>query len=142
MEKQTKRRRPSKRAGQPEQPKRPRGRPPIVKNYYASALDAAAAIALKYAMDLEGLDEEIALLRTKLRDLVSETKDKKQKESFAKRPDGMKLMIRGMELLAKLLAARYRMSAKSQEDLAAHIAGLIQGVGEEFYPEGRHGSTA
>lgn len=111
---------------------RPRGRPPLVRNLYASALSAAEAITLEYASDVEGLDDEVDLLRTKLHALLTEQKEGEQID--------MKLFIRGMELLRKLVATRYRLSKKAQEDLASAIAGLLQGVGEQFYPEGRDGA--
>jgi hypothetical protein len=116
---------------QEEEPKR-RGRPPLVRNLYASALSSAEAITIKYASDVEGLDDEVDLLRTKLHTLLSEQKEGGQID--------MKLFIRGMELLRKLVATRYRLSKKAQEDLASAIAGLLQGVGEQFYPEGRDGA--
>jgi hypothetical protein len=109
-----------------------RGRPPKVRNLYASALNAAEKIVLRYAGDVEGLDDELDLLRAKLHTLL--------KERDAEGKIDMKLLIRGMELLRKLVATRYRLSKKAQEDLASSIAGLLQGVGEQFYPEGRDGA--
>lgn len=117
-----------------EGPPKRRGRPPIVRDFYGSAMASAEAIVLQYAGDIEGLDKEVDVLRTKLRSLL-ETKEGEE----GQKPVDMKLLIRGMELLRKLVATRYRLSKKAQEDLASSIAGLLQGVGEQFYPEGRDG---
>ncbi len=112
---------PTERAPRPR--RRRRGRPPVVRDFYGSALDAASQTTLKYAANVEGLDREIALLRLKLRDALQE------------RPEDFQLMVRGMELLAKLVSARYRLSKKSEKDLASHIAAVLRGVMVQLYPD-------
>ena len=69
------------------------------------------------------MDEEIALLRMKLRDVLSE------------RPEDMQLMLRGTELLVKAVSARYRLSKPAEENLSESIAGVIRGVGGLLMPE-------
>ena len=94
----------------------------LAREFYGSALDAAERIELEAASDVEGLDEEIALLRMKLRAVVSE------------RPGDMPLMLRGIELLVKAVSARHRLSKQAEEDLAESIAGVVRGVGGLLLP--------
>ncbi len=103
--------------------KKRRGRPPIVRDFYGSAMDVAHQTTMKYAADIEGLDQEIALLRTRLRDAVGDT------------PQTFQLMVRGMELLAKLLATRHRLSKKAEKDIASSAANLLRGLALQFFPE-------
>ena len=109
--------------------KKRRGRPPVVREFYGDVLDAAERIKLRDAATIEGVDEEIAVLRTKLREAVK-----------GERPEDFKLMLRGLDILVRLVSARYRLSKKSREDLAAHLSGLIDGVSAELYGEGQDGS--
>jgi len=106
--------------------KKKRGRPAVVRDFYGSALDAAHQVTLKYAADIEGLDKEIDLLRVKLRDVVGDD------------PDSLKLMIRGMELLAKLVSARYRLSKRAEKDIASSAANLLRGLAVQLFPEAPH----
>ena len=80
-----------------------------VPRFYGDSLDAA--------MSIKGLDEEIGILRDTLRKIV---KRKHGKE--------IELMLRGMAILARLVATRHRLSKKSQEDLAASMAGVLSGI--------------
>ena len=95
----------------------------LAQDFYGSALDAAERIELEAASDIEGLDKEIALLRVKLRGLVSE------------RPEELQLMLRGIELLVKAVSARYRLSKDAEEDLADSLGNVIRGVGGQLMPE-------
>ncbi len=95
----------------------------LAHDFYGSALDAAGRIELEAAEGIEGLDREIALLRVKLREVLSE------------RPQDMQLMLRGVDLLVKAVSARYRLSKQAEEDLAESIAGVVRGVGGLLMPE-------
>ena len=111
--------------------KRPDGRPSgrtrrrsrLTRDFYGSALDAAGRIKLEAAEEIEGLDREIALLRVKLHEVLTE------------RPEELQLMLRGIDLLVKAVSARYRLSKQAEEDLAESIAGVIRGVGGLLMPE-------
>ena len=92
-------------------------------DFYRSALDEAEQLALDEAKKLDGLDEEIDLLRVKLWSAVK------------KRPDDLPLMLRGIALLVKAVSARYRLSKQAEDDLADSLAGVIRGVGGMLMPE-------
>ncbi len=101
-------------------PKRLRGLPP----FYAQVLSEAEALRLPQAEEVEGLDEEIALLRVKLASLLEA------------QPQNMELVIKGVELLVKATATRYRLSKKSANDLLESITGVLEGVGSVLGLEG------
>ena len=107
-------------------PKRPTRSPrktKLTREFYGSALDAAQRIELEAAQEVEGLDDEIALLRVKLREVLE------------KHPEELQLMLRGIDLLVKAVSARYRLSKQAEEDLAESIGGVIRGVGGLLMPE-------
>ena len=113
----------------------PRGRPPVVRNLYFDALRAAESIVLSDAVKTEGLDDEIALLRTKIHESLRLGKDGDEMDNEKE----MKLVLRSMDVLAKMVATRYRLSTNAKDDLAAHIVGLVRGIGDQFFPEGLRG---
>jgi len=78
------------------------------------------------ALEIEGVDEEIALLRLRLRKAVAE------------HPEDLPLMFKGIELLAKAVATRYRLSKKAERDLAESIANVGRGLGN-LWPEALDG---
>jgi len=95
--------------------------PSSKKGFYKQALSEAERVLIPEAMEIEGLDEEIALLRVKL------------STALAERPDNMPLMMRGVELLVKAVAARYRLSNKSQDNLAEAIDGVLKEIGAALF---------
>lgn len=78
---------------------------------------------LAEAAAVEGLDEEIALLRLHIRRALME------------QPDNLPLMVRGLELLVKALAARYRISKEAEQDLTESLVNVLKGIGGVVYPE-------
>ena len=91
--------------------------------FYESAMDEAERDLLQDARKIEGLDEEIAVLRVKLRSAVK------------KRPANLPLMFRGIGLLVKAVSARYRLSKQSEADLADSLDRVIRGAGGVLMPE-------
>ena len=91
------------------------------KSFYAQALSEAERVLLSEAREIEGLDEEIALLRVKLASALEE------------HPDNMPLMLRAVDMLVKTVAVRYRLSRKSQENLAEAIDGVLKEVGGALF---------
>ena len=95
---------------------RPRSR----ENFYASVLDEADLIE---AAKVEGVDDELAALRVRLKNMLKE------------RPEDYELMLKGAQLIVRAAGARYRMSAQSKDELGSAIAGVIRGVGVQLFPE-------
>lgn len=90
-------------------------------DFYASALSEAERILLPEARQIEGLDEEIAVLRMQLRNLLAE----KTPEDI----EAVKLKIRSIETLLKAVVTKYRLSPKAEEDLSQSIKGVLEGIG-------------
>ena len=93
------------------------------KGFYAQALSEAEQVLLPEAREIEGLDEEIALLRVKLASAMEE------------HPGDMPLMIRAIDLLVKAVATKYRLSKKSQENLAEAIDGVLKEIGGALFSD-------
>jgi hypothetical protein len=91
-----------------------------VPQFYSSVIDAAELIS---ALEIEGIDEELAVLRIQLRKLIKE------------RPEDLPLLLKGMELIARTVAARYRMSPKSKEDFAQSLGDTLMHFTGQFLPE-------
>jgi hypothetical protein len=98
---------------------RPLGRraPRRLRSFYAEALSQAERLELARARELEGLDEEIAVLRVRL------------KRALQEHPQDLALIAKGVDMLVKAVAARYRLSPKARRDLADNLANLIEGLG-------------
>lgn len=94
------------------------------QGFYEEALSRAQRVRLPRARKLQGLEEEVALLRVKLQEALEQS------------PQDSKLLLRHMEVLVKVLGAHYRLSKRSEEDLYQNIVGVIKGIGEALWPEG------
>ena len=94
------------------------------QSFYEEALSEAERLDLPEARQMEGLDEEIAVMRVRL------------KRALEERPEDVQLIAKGLALLVKAVAAKYRLSAKARKDLSDSIAGVVEGIGAVLYPEG------
>jgi hypothetical protein len=91
--------------------------------FYAQALSEAEQVELRQAWDVEGLDEEIALLRLRLKQMLGE------------HPENVPLLLRAIELLVKAVGTRYRLSKDAKENLTDAVAGVLKEVGVAMLPE-------
>ncbi|MEX2245738.1 MAG: hypothetical protein WEC75_03535 [Dehalococcoidia bacterium] len=89
------------------------------RNFYGGVIDDAY---LDRAKQVEGLDEELAALRDRLRKLL-----KDHPESLP--PD----VLKSMGLIVKAVGVRYRMSQKSRDALADSLAETIGRIGAEIF---------
>ena len=94
------------------------------QGFYEEALSEAERLDLPEARQREGLDEEIAVMRVRL------------KRALEERPEDVRLIAKGLALLVKAVAAKYRLSPKARKDLSDSIAGVVEGIGAVLYPEG------
>ena len=90
---------------------------PEAAGFYDDALTEAERLRLPRARGVEGIDDEIALLRVRLLGYAQE------------HPENLDLLMKGVALLARAAAVRYRLSPKSQQDLTASLIGVVEGVG-------------
>ena len=93
------------------------------RGFYDSALSETERILLPEAMEMEGLEEEIALLRVKLNSVV------------AQQPENMALVLKGIAMLTKAVATKYRLSKEAKENLADAIDSVLKEIGGALYPE-------
>ncbi|MFQ5860517.1 MAG: hypothetical protein ACE5IG_03090 [Dehalococcoidia bacterium] len=101
--------------------------PSAARSFYGRALSRAQRLKLDQAREVEGVDQEIAVLRLILRRLLEES------------PERVELLFKGLNLLVRAVAIRYKLSPKAQEDLSQSIAGVLQGIGGALWPEEPHG---
>ena len=97
------------------------------RSFYKEALTEAERSDLPVALEMDDLDQEIALLRLRLRSAIEQ------------RPDDLALMFKGIELLARAVATRYRLSKRSERDLASSLGNVVRSLGD-LLPEGARGA--
>ena len=99
-------------------------KPPHVtaRNFYGGALDQAELLDLEQAQEIEGLDDEIALMRVRLKRAVEE------------HPEDVQLLVKGLDILVRAVGARYRLSPKSRKDLAENLAAALNSLGDQLLP--------
>ncbi len=95
------------------------------KGFYVGALTEEQRRLLARARRVEGIDEEIAVLRTRIYTAL---------EDYF---DDFKKLLPPIAALARLVALRYRISPESKERLADNLAGVLTSIGaamglEEF----------
>jgi len=101
--------------------KRKRGAPPGNKNavkhgFYSQALHEAERVTLEQAVAVEGVDEEIALLRYKLAELLQNY------------PDRIDLQVETASAIARLVRTRYQISKEQKKSLKEAIARVLTEV--------------
>ena len=99
-------------------------KPPRVsaRNFYGQALDQAERLDLERAQEIEGLDDEIALVRVRL------------KRAVEQHPEDVQLLVKGLDILVRAVGARYRLSPKSRRDLADNLAAALNSLGDQLLP--------
>jgi len=102
----------------------------MVRSLYQSALEGAEQEQLEIARRMRGIDEEIAVLRVKLRSAIEASK---RNEGYDRKD--LELMMKGISLLVRAVSARYKLSQQAEQDLAANLANVIEGVGGLLMPE-------
>jgi hypothetical protein len=77
------------------------------RRFYEQALSEAERADFGAALKVEGFDEEIAALRLRLR------------TSLKDRPADLELMLRGMDVLRRLVASKYGLSRSDKASLSS-----------------------
>ncbi len=78
--------------------------------------------SLERAREIEGLDDEIALMQVRLKRAVEE------------RPADAQLLVKGLGTLVRAVGARYRLSPKSRKELAENLAATLISLGDQLLP--------
>ena len=86
------------------------------QGFYSKVLDEAEKISLEEARDIEGLDEEIAMLRARLRKLIEQD------------PDRIDLHLKMIAAIARLVGIRYDISREQKKSLRDAITKVITDI--------------
>jgi len=84
------------------------------QSFYLKALDEAEGLDFELAQDVEGIDDEIALLRLKIKSLLEND------------PDNIKRITEATDALSRLVMARYKMGSAHKKALANAIGGVLK----------------
>jgi len=98
-----------------------RGPPPGNQNarkhgFYSPELDEAQKRDLVQAVEVEGIDEEIAILRVKL------------KAVLRKDPDNIRVIMLAIESLAKVLREKYKFSKNDKKGLGEVVGHILKDI--------------
>jgi hypothetical protein len=95
----------------------PRGNQNARKHgFYSKVLDEAEQLDFELATSVEGIDDEIALLRIKIKSILE------------KDPENIKLIIKATNTLAGLLKTKFNISKEDKKGLKEAIANVLKDV--------------
>ena len=105
-----------------EKSKRKRGAPKGNRNaakhgFYTKILDATEQFDFETANGVEGIDEEIALLRLEIKKAISGGDDR-----------NLKLLVKATSALEKMIRTRYQITAAQRKGLKEAIANVIKDI--------------
>ncbi|HHE41592.1 MAG TPA: hypothetical protein ENL12_02970 [Dehalococcoidia bacterium] len=84
--------------------------------FYARALTAAERVQFESAVQVDGIDEEIALLRLRMRELAERA------------PGRLDLQMDLATTIARLVKTRYQVSSEQRKSLKAAVAKVLEEV--------------
>ncbi len=104
-----------------EESKNKGGAPPGNQNarkhgYYSTILDDAGKADFERATEVEGIDEEIALLRVKIKALVQRD------------PDNIRLIMRAIDSMGKLARTKFNIGKNDKKSVAEAVAGILKDI--------------
>lgn len=100
--------------------RRSRGRQ---SGFYDDAFVEPDRQALAEAREINGLEEEIALLRLRLRGLIEE------------KPDDLRLVIQAINTLVRAVIAESRLAGPDQQEMIRRMADAVQQLGSSLLSE-------
>ena len=105
----------------PAEAKRKRGAPKGNQNarkhgFYAKVLDEAEQLDFELATGVEGIDDEIALLRVKIKSILEND------------PENIRLIMQATNALAKLVKTRYNITKEQRKGLKEAIGNVLRDV--------------
>ena len=84
--------------------------------FYSKVLDEAEQLDLELAAGVEGIDDEIALLRVKIKSILAHD------------PENIKLIMQATNTLAGLVKTRFNISKKDKKGLKEAIGNVLRDV--------------
>jgi len=86
------------------------------RGFYSRALDELKELELEEASHIEGIDEEIALLRMKLRELLE------------KQPDKIDLQLEAVNIIARLVRIQYQITREQKKSVREAVQKVLTEV--------------
>lgn len=86
------------------------------ESFYARVLDEAEQIDFELASGVEGIDDEIALLRVKIKSILEHD------------PENVKLIMRATNTLERLVRTRYNITREQKKGLKEAIGNVLRDV--------------
>ena len=107
----------------PEKAKRKRGAPKGNQNakkhtFYSKVLDEAERLDFELAAGVEGIDDEIALLRVEIKSILE----------LEHNPEDVKLIIQATNALERLIRTRYKITKEQRKGLKEAIGNVIRDI--------------
>ncbi|TES84284.1 MAG: hypothetical protein E3J92_01640 [Dehalococcoidia bacterium] len=104
-----------------EKPKRKRGAPKGNQNarkhgFYSKVLDEAEQLDFELAAGVEGFDDEIALLRVKIKSLLEND------------PENIKLLMDATNTLVRLVKTKYKITKEQKQGLKEAIENVLKDI--------------
>jgi hypothetical protein len=84
--------------------------------FYSRILDEAERLDFELATGVEGIDDEIALLRVKIKSLLERD------------PENIKLIMQATNALARLVRTRYKISKEDKKGLKEAIGNVLKDI--------------
>jgi hypothetical protein len=88
----------------------------VKHGFYARVLDEAEKLDFETASGLNGIDDEIALLRVKIKSVLE------------KDPENLKLIMQATNTLAGLMKTRFKITREQQKGLREAIGNVIKDI--------------
>lgn len=95
------------------------------KFFYVDSLTEAERERLPVASKMEGLAEEIAVLRVRLNTAIGE------------HPEDFPLLVAGIGMLVRAVATQYRLSPRATKELADRMTAVLNSLGDQILPADR-----
>ena len=84
--------------------------------FYSKVLNEAEKLDFELATGVEGIDDEIALLRVKIKSLIAHD------------PDNIKLIMQATNTLARLVRTRYNITKEQKKGLKEAIGNVLRDI--------------
>jgi hypothetical protein len=91
-----------------------------IHGFYAKELDETEKLEYEQAIEVDGLDSEIALLRVKIKSLV--TRD----------PENLKLITQATNALARLIMTKYNIGKSDKPSLKEAVGNVLKDIALPF----------
>lgn len=85
-------------------------------NFYARVLDEAEQLDFELASGVNGIDDEIALLRVKIKSILGDE------------PKNVRLLVEATNALERLVKTRYRISREQRQGLKEAIGNVLRDI--------------